>query len=171
MRTDGSCRSGARRFEAERAALLAAAPDLFLSVEHIGSTAVPGMLGKPTIDILGVVADLEAVLTRVDDLAAAGYDHRPGAFDDTGHLFFRRVEGGKRLAHLHVLPASSSEIDGYRLFRDFLRAEPDAAARYAAIKRDLFARFAGRRQPYVEAKEREVEGLMDEARRWQASQR
>ena len=158
------------RFEAERALLLAAVPDLFLSVEHIGSTAVPGLLAKPTIDILAVSDDLDAVLQRVDALAEAGYDHRPGSFpEDDRHLFLRKVRDGKRLCHLHVVHASSPEIDEYRLFRDFLRADPDAARRYADLKLGLVARYANRRQAYVDAKQREVDVFMAEARRWRAS--
>ena len=155
------------RFDAERAALLAAVPDLFSSVEHIGSTAVPGLVSKPTIDILGVAGDLDAVLGSVDRLAATGYDHRPGSFpEDRRHLFFRKVRDGKRLCHLHVVDGSSPEAEEYRLFRDFLRASPDVTERYAALKRELAGRFADRRQAYVDAKQREVDVLMDEARRW-----
>ncbi len=147
------------RFEVERAILVASG--LFLSVEHIGSTAVPGLVAKPTIDILGVAEDLDAVLAR----GVPGYDHRPGSFaDDERHLFFRKVRDGKRLCHLHVVHRSSPEIDDYRLFRDFLRATPDAAGRYADLKLSLAARFADRRQAYVEAKQREVDLLMEEAR-------
>ncbi len=158
------------RFEAERATLVAVVPGLFGSVEHIGSTAVPGLLAKPTIDVLGVTRDVHAVLQKVEVLAGAGYVHRPGSFpEDDRHLFFRNVSGGKRLAHLHIVHESSPEIDDYRLFRDFLRANADVAARYADLKRDLAARFAGRRQAYVDIKRREVDVLMAEARRWRAS--
>ena len=158
------------RFEAERATLVAAAPGLFMSVEHIGSTSVPGLLAKPTIDVLAVTCDVHAVVQHVEVLAGAGYDHRPGSFaDDDRHLFFRKVSDGKRLAHLHVVHESSPEIDDYRLFRDFLRGHADVAARYADLKRDLAARFADRRQAYVDIKQREVDVLMAEARRWRPS--
>jgi GrpB-like predicted nucleotidyltransferase (UPF0157 family) len=151
------------RFEAERALLVASG--LFLSVEHIGSTAVPGLVAKPTVDILAVADDLPVILAQ----GVPGYDHRPGSFaDDDRHLFFRKVRDGKRLCHLHVVHSSSPEIDEYRLFRDFLRARPEVAARYADLKLHLAARFADRRQAYVEAKEREVDMLMDEARTWAA---
>ena len=158
------------RFEAERAALLAVARGAFRSLEHIGSTAVPGLVAKPTIDILAVTDDVGAVLDHLGPLAEAGYDHRPGSFpDDDRHLFFRKVKDGRRLCHLHVVDASSPEVDDYRLFRDFLRANPDVAGRYAELKLDLAARFADRRQAYVDAKQRQVDVLMDEARRWGAS--
>ncbi|HEX2046144.1 MAG TPA: GrpB family protein [Acidimicrobiales bacterium] len=154
------------RFEAERDILLGAVPGLFSSVEHIGSTSVPGLVAKPTIDILAVSDDLAAVLVH----GVPGYDHRPGSFpDDDRHLFFRKVRDGKRLCHLHVVHASSAEIDDYRLFRDFLGADADAARRYAELKLGLAARYPDRRQAYVDAKQREVDGFMVEARRWRAS--
>jgi GrpB-like predicted nucleotidyltransferase (UPF0157 family) len=158
------------RFEEERARLVAVAPGLFRSIEHVGSTAVPGMPAKPTIDILAVARSIEAVLGHLGPLAAAGYDHRPGSFpDDDRHLFFRKVRAGKRVAHLHVHEPASPQVDEYRLFLAFLRADPAAAARYAGLKRDLAARYADRRQLYVEAKHAEVDLLMIEARRWRAT--
>lgn len=159
------------RFETERAVLLAAVPGLFTTIEHVGSTSVPGLVAKPTIDILAVADDLDAVRGRVDVLAEAGYDHRPGSFDDDRHLFFRKVEGGKRLAHLHVVLSSSPEVDDFRLFREFLRATPDVAARYAAVKVDLADRFANQRQRYVDTKQGEVDVLMIEARAWARGRR
>ena len=175
-RTDGTVQvidydpAWPERFEAERALLLRTVPGVFLSMEHVGSTAVPGLAAKPTIDVLGVVDELDAVLRSVEPLAAAGYDFRPGAFpDDEHHLFFRKVRAGKRLVHLHVLVSWSPAVDEYRLFRDFLRANPAAAARYGAYKRALAARFPDRRQSYVEAKQGEVEVLLAEARRWAAT--
>lgn len=150
------------RFEAERAALVAAVPTLFLSVEHIGSTSVPGLAAKPTIDILGVVDELDEVVRAVEPLAAARYDYRPGAFrDGERHLFFRKVRSGKRLVHFHVLAASSPRVDEYRLFRDYLRTNPAVGARYGEYKRALAARFADQRHAYVDTKQGEVDRLLE----------
>jgi GrpB-like predicted nucleotidyltransferase (UPF0157 family) len=158
------------RFEEERARLEAAVPGLFLTIEHVGSTAVAGMPAKPTIDVLAVAPSIDVVLGHLGPLAGAGYDYRPGSFpDDDRHLFFRKVRGGKRVAHLHVHEPASPQVEDYRLFLAFLRADPAAAARYAALKRDLAARYADRRQAYVEAKHAEVDLLMLEARRWRAT--
>jgi GrpB-like predicted nucleotidyltransferase (UPF0157 family) len=113
-----------------------------------------------------VADDLDAVREQTDALAAAGYEHRPGAFDDDQHLFFRKVEEGKRVAHLHVVVPSSPEADDFRLFRQFLLATPDVAARYAALKVELASRYENERQRYVETKQGEVDVLMVEARAW-----
>lgn len=157
------------RFQAELLLLEGAAPGLFQSIEHVGSTSVPGLVAKPTLDILAVAADARLVLGHLPALADAGYDHRPGSFPElVDHEFLRKVVGRVRTHHLHVLSAGSPEIEGYRLFRDYLIAEPSVAARYGAVKTDLAARYAHDRPAYVSAKSAWVEVLLHEARRWRA---
>ena len=138
-------------FVRERAALLAVARSVTTSIEHIGSTAVPGLSAKPTIDILMVVDSIEAFRALIPDIEALGYDLRAGntfvGSDD--HLFLRKVVDGKRTHHLHVLRSDTPEIEDYRLFRDALRADPDLAARYGALKVDLAVRHATDRMRYV----------------------
>ncbi len=147
-----------RRFDSERAALDRALGPVTVSIEHIGSTAVPGMSSKPTIDILVVVADVEAFVEQVGAVEALGYEWRPGnAFvGRPDHLFLRKVVDGKRTHHLHVLHQDSAEIADYRLFRDALRTDPALAARYEEVKLGLAAAHADDRMRYVTEKERWV---------------
>ena len=153
-------------FEAARDDLARVVPAA-LSIEHVGSTSVPGLASKPTVDVLLVVDDVAVVLDRVAELADIGFEHRPGSFSpERRHLFFRRMVGSERTHHLHVLPSDSPEPDDYRLFRDYLRANPDAATRYEAAKLDLAERFAQDRRSYVQAKEPIVEDLLVAARAW-----
>lgn len=119
------------------------------------------------MDVLLVVAVLDVALDRVDALAAVGFEHRANAFAaEREHLFFWRMAGGERTHHLHVLTERSSEPDDYRLFRDFLRANPDEAALYQGAKIDLADRFARDRTSYVAAKEPIVAELLVRARDW-----
>lgn len=153
-------------FESVRSELADVVPEA-LSIDHVGSTSVPGLAAKPTVDVLLVVDDLAVVLARLDELAGIGFEHRPGSFaPGRRHLFYRRVVDGEPTHHLHVLPETSPEPDEYRLFRDFLRADPEAAARYAAAKLDLADRFGDERARYVHAKEPVVEELLANARSW-----
>ena len=153
-------------FEAARSDLATVVPEA-LSVEHVGSTSVPDLASKPTVDVLLVVDDLAVILDRLAELAAIGFEYRPGSFaPERHHLFFRRVVEGERTHHLHVLTSDSPEPDDYRLFRDYLRASPDAAARYESAKLDLADRFARDRASYVQAKEPIVEELLVAARTW-----
>ena len=141
-------------FQQERAALQTAVGDVATSIEHIGSTAVPGLYAKPTIDILMVVDSTGGFLERLPRLQALGYDYRArNTFvgSDT-HLFLRKVLDGKRTRHLHVLRSGSPEIDGYRLFRDALRNDPALAEEYERLKLALAAECATDRTRYVTEK-------------------
>lgn len=141
-------------FEAERSALADAAGPVARSIEHIGSTAVPGLSSKPTIDILMVVDAPEAFLSRLRAVEAAGYEYRAGSFAKSpDHLFLRKVVDGQRISHLHVLPTGSPEIAEYRLFLDALRSDARLAARYEQLKLDLAAKYADDRMRYVSEKE------------------
>jgi len=141
-------------FEQERVALQAAAGETATSVEHIGSTAVPGLSAKPTIDILLVTGSTVEFLTRLPRIQALGYDYRAGNtfVGSAGHLFLRKVRDGRRTHHLHVLAAGSPEIEEYRLFRDALRTDPGLARRYERVKLALAAKYAADRTRYVTKK-------------------
>lgn len=159
-----------RQFAAERDLLAEALPGA-LAVEHIGSTSVPGLCAKPTIDVMAVVEDLADVVARREPLARIGYEYRPDSFAaGEGHMFLRKMADGRRTHHLHAVAAASPLPDEYRLFRDYLTANPETAHRYGVIKRTLAARFAYQRQEYVNEKERLVTVLMAGAREWRRTQ-
>lgn len=139
--------------EAERLRTVLAGEDID-AIEHFGSTAVPGLAAKPVIDILLTVPSLaEARKTFPDRLATLDYvfwrdDPRPG------RLYFVKGMppfGEKRTHHLHVCERPGKLWSQLR-FRDHLRAHPEDAERYAALKRDLAARYADDREAYTEAK-------------------
>lgn len=139
------------QFEQARAELSAALGDTASSIEHIGSTAVPGMAAKPTIDILVVVDDIADFLARLPAVEALGWDYRAKNtfIGSESHLFLRKVVDGKRTHHLHVVRQGSSEIEEYRLFRDELCANPALAADYEEIKWRLAREHAHERGEYV----------------------
>jgi GrpB-like predicted nucleotidyltransferase (UPF0157 family) len=138
-------------FEQERAALQAATGDTATSIEHIGSTAVPGLSAKPTIDILLVTDSIGEFLRRLPRIEALGYDYRAGNtfVGSAAHLFLRKMRDGRRTHHLHVLAVGSPEIDDYRLFRDALRTDPVLALEYERLKLALAAEYAADRTRYV----------------------
>ena len=158
------------QFEASRGELLAVVGDIQPRIEHVGSTAVPNLVAKPTIDILLVVKDTTAVLRRGDALASIGFELRPDAWPDpASHLFFRRVVDGRRTHHLHVVPDGSHEITDYLRLRDFLRANPDEAAAYGTLKRVLAEEVNGDRARYVAAKPAYVEEMLVRAHQWSST--
>jgi dephospho-CoA kinase len=147
----------------------AAGGDAVRSVEHVGSTAVPGLAAKDVIDLQLVVDDLAAADALAGPLAAAGLPPYPGRWEDDGAdgvRLAKRVHGScdpGRAANLHVRPADSPFADLTVTFRDWLRAHPAERDAYAAVK----AGAAGRPvEDYLAAKGPWVVAALGRARAW-----
>ena len=127
----------ADRFAVEARVLEEAVRPCAMGLHHIGSTAVPGILAKPIIDILGVAPSLQDVDAATDAIVGAGYEAM-GAFGIEGRRYFRKTDGaGVRTHHLHVFGEGSPHIARHLAFRDYLRAHPEIAAAYSQVKADL----------------------------------
>jgi len=139
------------RFEEERAALEAAiGPWIVGDIHHVGSTAVPCLDTKPIIDILVGVEDLESSRACFDPLRDLDYLYAP-YLSDQMH-WFCKPHPSRRTHHLHLVPHESARFRDELAFRDYLRSNPEAAAEYAALKRDLATRFENDREAYTDAK-------------------
>jgi GrpB-like predicted nucleotidyltransferase (UPF0157 family) len=138
----------ADRFTAERERLTPLLGDA--EIHHIGSTAVPGLAAKPVIDLMALVDDVDA---PVENLVQRGGYAFPVAFNATLHdrRWLCRPSAAHRTHHLHLV-AQRAELERHLRFRDRLRADPGLAAQYAAVKRELAARFPDDRERYSEAK-------------------
>jgi GrpB-like predicted nucleotidyltransferase (UPF0157 family) len=139
------------RFEAERGRIVDALGDLAVAVEHVGSTAVPGLAAKAIIDLAVALPSLDRADEAVSRLGALGYERRP-AGDFTGRLFLARFVGGRRDAHLSLSTLETEFWRVHLLFRDRLREEPELAREYEALKRSLATRHRQDRQAYLEGK-------------------
>lgn len=140
-----------RLFSEERTRLQAALePWLAGPIEHIGSTAVPGLTAKPIIDIMAGVRDLPSSLAARDALLPLMYMYFPYR-TDVMH-WFCKPSPARRSHHLHLVPFGSQLWKDRLMFRDFLRSSPDAAAEYAELKSGLAARFRLDREAYTDAK-------------------
>jgi GrpB-like predicted nucleotidyltransferase (UPF0157 family) len=143
-------------FRQEGAKVRLALGDQVMALEHGGSTAVPGLAAKPIIDMW---AALKAALSAADvaAMAAIGYEHLgEGGLEDQ-ELFVKRQPP---VCHLHCYPAGHPELDRHLAFRDWLLANPDGAAAYGRLKRDLARRFAADRVAYTEAKSDFIQGAI-----------
>lgn len=139
--------------------------DLVVCIEHIGSTAVPGLAAKPIIDLLVSVNSLvEAKQVAVSPLEKLGYAYW---FDnpDPHRMFF--VKGlppnSPRTHHIHMIE-SDSILQERLLFRDYLRSHPDEALRYAQLKHHLAQRFSTDREAYTSGKTEYVQSVMQKIR-------
>lgn len=126
---------------------------LVAPVEHVGSTAVPGLAAKPIIDVQAAVIDLEFAGTTADVLAPLGWHFVPVELDARPwRRFFVQVVDEHRAAHLHLLPVGSARWSEQLAFRDALRADPLLVRRYADLKRKLAAEHAADREAYTAGK-------------------
>ncbi len=148
------------RFRREEARIRAALGKAALSVEHIGSTSVPGLAAKPIVDILLVVEDSGDESSYLSALEAAGYVLRVREPDFDEHRMFRTPE---KDVHVHVFSAGSPEIDRYLLLRGRLREDRGDRELYARTKRELANRKWPSMQHYAEAKTEVIEGIIARA--------
>lgn len=112
---------------------------LALRIDHVGSTAVPGLGAKPVIDVQVSVASLEPRRAYVELLGRIGYVHVPIADFDAVYPFFQKPAVWPSTHHLHLCVSGSIEERNHLVFRDYLRAHPETAAAYESLKRTLVA--------------------------------
>jgi GrpB-like predicted nucleotidyltransferase (UPF0157 family) len=131
-------------------------PWLVDGIEHVGSTAVPGLAAKPIIDLMASVTDADVVVTRAGGLLAAdGWCYVPPELDQRPwRRFFVKPDatGQRRFAHLHVIQAGQPRWAEQIEFRDALRRDGQLADRYANLKRRLASEHASDREAYTRAK-------------------
>jgi len=135
-----------------------------ITLHHIGSTSIPGIVAKPVIDMLGVVPAIRDIDDRERQLAEIGYEGL-GEFGISGRRYFRKTAAdGARTHHLHVFAKGSEAIDRHLDFRDYLRAFPAEAAAYAELKQKLAAQFTG--EDYSEGKTEFIRAIEQRAAAW-----
>ena len=148
-------------YEREAARIRSALGDRVLLLEHVGSTAVPGLAAKPIVDILLVISDTADEDAYVPDLERAGYRLWIREPDWHQHRLFK---GPDTDINLHVHPPDSPEIDRHLRFRDHLRSDAADRELYEATKRELAARRWTYVQQYAEAKTQVVEAILERSR-------
>jgi GrpB-like predicted nucleotidyltransferase (UPF0157 family) len=134
-------------------------------VEHVGSTAIPGLAAKPIIDMLARIADHDRSAGIVADLSAIGWVHAPEPGDPEGRKWsFCFPDAAWRTHHLHVWEAGSPAWRRVLLFRDHLRRHPELAAEYGRMKAELASaddrdrpRYRSGKAPFIENILRELE--------------
>jgi GrpB-like predicted nucleotidyltransferase (UPF0157 family) len=145
-------------FQAERQRLEAALPGAFQEVQHIGSTAVPGLPAKPIIDLLAGVRSMAEADALVEAICRAGYT-TSHEFNATlaDRRWFMRAAHGRRTHHLHVVVHGGAVWQARLAFRDALIQDAELAARYAALKWRLAEQHRQDREAYTQAKSDFVE--------------
>jgi GrpB-like predicted nucleotidyltransferase (UPF0157 family) len=138
-----------RLFAKERRLLRSVFPSKSAEIEHIGSTAIPGIEAKPIIDLAVRVATFKTLAATIRRLAVIGYAYK-GEYGLTGRHFF--VKGDPVTHHLHLVAGRSEHWTKWLVFRDFLRKYPEEARLYNAVKKQIARRYARNRDLYTQSK-------------------
>ncbi|WP_460792223.1 GrpB family protein [Nocardioides maradonensis] len=129
-----------------------------ISIEHIGSTSVPGLAAKPIVDVLVTVSDITDEDAYLAPLLAAGYELR---VREPGHRMVRTPE---RDVHVHVLEDGDPEAGEYLLLRDRLRSDDADRELYESTKRRLAQQDWPDMNAYADAKTQVIEEIKQRAR-------
>lgn len=142
--------------------------DAAVDIEHVGSTAIPGMIAKPIIDI-DILVHPERMPAMIAAIARLGYRHQ-GDLGIAGREAFAVEPGGAAAAlpahHLYACVIGGAELEKHLLFRDYLRAHPQEAAWLSQRKLHLGSVLALDRATYIARKSPDVERIMGAARAW-----
>lgn len=146
-----------RLYEQEAEGIRTAIGAHILDIQHVGSTAIPGMIAKPILDIAIAVESFEAAAVCIAPLEALGYRYRGENGIPRRHYFVRGYPmgspaGGPRTHHVHMVEIASTGWKDLLSFRDALRADPALAREYAELKLRLAAKHANDRSAYQDGK-------------------
>lgn len=145
--------------------------DNLISFNHFGSTSIPGMIAKPTIDVCVEVKSLEDVNATRSKLEALGYKSW-GDYVGTGEEYFTLDDSsGQRRYNIHTLQTGNKFIQDYIAFRDYIRAHPEKVAEYIDIKKQLLQEFGSDDyNSYNLTKAKRMDALKQEAMEWYEKQ-
>jgi len=139
------------------------------SAHHIGSTAVPGLAAKPTIDILLVVRDVDLLDACHGAMAELGYQAK-GEHGIPGRRYFQKLDGDVHLVYIHAFKTGHPEIVRHINFRDYLVAHPETAQAYQDLKKQLAVRFKFAPAQYTSGKDAFIREVDQHAVVWRAKE-
>jgi len=151
-----------RLFKEEKARIQATIGVYILDIQHIGSTAIPGIVAKPIIDMSVAVENFEEAIICVEPLIQLGYHYMGENGIPRRHYF--QLGQPNRTHHLHMVEINSDDRERTLLFRDYLRQHPEIAQAYASLKHKLADQFGHNRPLYVQGKSPFIEEVLAQAR-------
>jgi GrpB-like predicted nucleotidyltransferase (UPF0157 family) len=158
------------RFEEERSRVERVVGRWLVGIEHIGSTAVPGLDAKPVIDVIAGLRSMSDADRCVEPLIKLGYSYWEEGVEPHHRLFVKFVDAGRtaRTHNLHLVEAGGWYWKEHLLFRDYLRDHPATAHEYVKLKRELAQRFRDDREAYTAAKAEFVAAILERAEKSRA---
>jgi GrpB-like predicted nucleotidyltransferase (UPF0157 family) len=153
---------------AESARLAQAIGPTLIRIEHVGSTSIPGIRAKPTIDLQPIVKSLAELDARQPQVEALGYVWR-GEWGIPGRRYCIREEHSCRLFHVHCHEDGHPEIARTLVFRDYFRTHPDEAKAYEALKLTCATAHPDDTLAYSKAKGDWIRACIARAEAWAAA--
>ena len=159
--------SWVERFEREKVAIESLLGNLAQDVQHFGSTSVPNLTAKATVDIMLGTALFPWPESTDTSLKTLGYSFykEPNA---NWRVYLKAYQENRRGYHLHVVEHNGEHWRTHILFRDYLRQHPKVAAEYGKLKVNLAKQLDGRRGAYQHGKKIFISSVMEEAEQWSA---
>jgi len=153
------------KFASERSVLQTIFPEPVFQIEHVGSTAVPGLSAKPIIDIMIGASSLSEIDERIEAARGLGYEYMPQHEQAIPlRRFFAKPIVRPRHFHVHAVTVNSAFWHDHLLFRDALRNDSRLTSEYAALKLQLARQFGEDREAYAEAKGSFISSALTAAR-------
>ena len=155
------------KFEKQKSALMKAIGNKVVAIEHIGSTAVPGLGAKPIIDVMVGLRQLSDAEDCIEPLRRIGYEYVPELEAEIPERrYFHKGPSNvpKKHCHLHMVEIHGEFWNAQVLFRDYLRTHSDSAQEYFKLKKDLAAKYRLNRKAYTEAKTSFIKSTITKAK-------
>jgi GrpB-like predicted nucleotidyltransferase (UPF0157 family) len=140
--------------------------DKAISIEHIGSTSIPGMKAKPIIDILITVAEMEGFASEKDLMIKSGYEWGENYIAPNSLIFFKLGPEGEKTENIHVVEKGSPKEKQFIVMRDYLRTYREKAKEYSDLKYKNKELYPDDYPAYRAAKDSFLKQLEQEAYRW-----
>lgn len=134
--------------------------DHVIDIQHVGSTAVPGLPSKPVLDIAVLVPSCELVPILTEQLGKRGWIYLDSAPHEVGHMYVLEVEPQVRSHHLHLVERGDDRWDRYLRFRDALRQDVALRDTYARLKQELASAHAANRKLYTKGKDAFIQEVL-----------
>lgn len=150
-------------FEEERANLATVLGTFALSIEHIGSTAIPGIKAKPILDLMVAIPTFDDWEQYKEPLSLLLYEFRRDFREDQQHILFVKGPEENRTHYLKLTELDSEFWKEHLIFRDYLTTHPERAQEYQELKESLLAEHSGDRGPYTEGKKQFVQETLRQA--------
>ena len=130
-----------------------------LAIEHVGSTAIPGLSAKPVLDIAVAVKDENTLIELIPVMSEHGYDVL-NSIERCGEILARKGTPECRTHYIHIEVMGSTYWNNHIIFRDYLLGHPELVTEYEDLKQKVAEEHKEERKKYTAAKEAFIQRVL-----------